>query len=151
MSTDALEMIPAVQQSSALKQAIAELTEKQATLRALGSGYTAGLPPVKRLTAEISQLQRRTLPTMVRALIAQLAAREAAVAQRIDSAAGGLRQIPPLAIEEARLDREVTMAAQLVANIQQRYTEARLAEGAGIPEDRIPDRGPHPHIPHIKI
>src|SRR2546430_14109128 len=99
MSTDALEMIPAVQQSSALKQAIAELTEKQATLRALGYRYTAGLPPVKRLTAEISQLQRRTLPTMVRALIAPLAGREAAVAQRVDFAAGRLRQMPPLVIE----------------------------------------------------
>ena len=151
LSTDALEMIPAVQQSSALKQAIAELTEKQATLRALGYRYTAGLPPVKRLTAEISQLQRRTLPTMVRALIAQLAAREAAVAQRIDSAAGGLRQIPPLAIEEARLDREVTMAAQLVANIQQRYTEARLAEVSSIPEVRILDRAPHPDMPLFNI
>src|SRR5256885_16862058 len=81
----------------------------------------------------------------------QLAAREAAGAQRIDSAAGGLRQIPPLAIEEARLDREVTMAAQLFANIQQRYTEARLAEVSSIPEVRILDRAPHPDMPLFNI
>src|SRR5205823_2925397 len=92
-STDALEMIPSVQQSSVLTQALGELTEKQATLRALGYRYTAGLPQVKRLAVEITQLERQTIPTMVRALIAQLGAREAAVTQRIDSAAGGLRVV----------------------------------------------------------
>src|SRR5439155_1240521 len=93
LSTDALETIASVQRSSALTQALRELSEKQATLRALRYRYTTGLPLVKRAMADISTLQRQTIPTMTRALIAQLAVREAALARRVDSAAGGLRRI----------------------------------------------------------
>jgi tyrosine-protein kinase Etk/Wzc len=151
LSTDALETIASVQQSSALTQALRELTEKQATLRALRYRYTDGHLPVRRLAADITALQRQTIPAMVRALIAQLAVREAGVARRVDSAAGGLRQMPPLAIEEARLERDVTIAAQLFANIQQRYEEVRLAEVSSIPEVRILDRAERPEAPLFSV
>src|SRR5947208_3160598 len=151
LSTDALETIASVQRSSALTQALRELSEKQATLRALRYRYTTGLPLVKRAMADISTLQRQTIPTMTRALIAQLAVREAALARRVDSAAGGLRRIPPLAIDDARLDRDVTIAAELFTNIQQRYAEAQLAEVSSIPEVRILDRAERPETPLFDI
>ena len=151
VSTDALETIASVQHSSALTQALRELTEKQATLRALRYRYTEGHLPVRRLAADVTVLQRQTIPGMVRALIAQLAVREAGLARRVDSAAGGLRQIPPLAIEEARLERDVTTAAQLFANIRQRYEEVRLAEVSSIPEVRILDRAERPEDPLFSV
>jgi len=151
LSADALETIASVQQSSALTQALRELTEKQATLRALRYRYTDGHLPVRRLAADITALQRQAIPAMVRALIAQLAVREAGLARRVDSAASGLRQIPPLAIEQARLERDVANAAQLFSTIQQRYEEVRLAEVSSIPEVRILDRAERPEAPLFSI
>ncbi|HEU5262520.1 MAG TPA: polysaccharide biosynthesis tyrosine autokinase [Gemmatimonadales bacterium] len=147
VSVDALETSPAVQHSSALMQGLKELTEKQAMLRALRYRYTEQHPPVRRLAGEIATLERHTIPALVRGLIAQLTAREAELSRNVDSVAGGLRQIPPLAIQEARLQRDVAIAEQLFANIQQRFEEARLAEVSSIPEVRILDRADPPHAP----
>jgi len=151
LSTDALETIASVQHSSALTEALRELTEKQATLRALRYRYTDKHLPVRRLAADIALLQRQTVPTMVRQLIAQLAVREADLGKRVDSTAGGLRQVPALAIEDARLERDVTVAAQLFTNIQQRYSEVQLAEVSSIPEVRILDRAQRPETPLFNL
>ncbi len=147
LATGALETIASVQRSSALVQALRELTEKQATLRALRSRYSDEHVPVRQTAADIATLERRTIPLLVQGLIAQLAAREAEQGRQVDSVAGGLRRIPPLAIEEARLQRDVTIAEQLFANIRQRYEEARLAEVSSIPEVRILDRAIRPEAP----
>jgi succinoglycan biosynthesis transport protein ExoP len=147
LATGALETIGAVQRSSAIVAALRELTDKQAEVRALRYRYTDEHPPVRRLAADIATLESRTIPQLVQALIAQLGAREAEQDRRIDSVAGGLRRIPPLAIEEARLQRDVTLAEQLFANIRQRYEEARLAEVSSIPEVRILDRAVRPEVP----
>jgi tyrosine-protein kinase Etk/Wzc len=147
LATDALETIGSVQRSSALVQALRELTEKQAELRALRSRYSDEHVPVRRIAADIATLERRTIPLLVQGLIAQLAARDAEQGRRVDSVAGGLRRIPPLAIEEARLQRDVTIAEQLFANIRQRYEEVRLAEVSSIPEVRILDRAVRPEAP----
>ena len=147
VSVDALETSAAVQHSSALMQGLRELTEKQAMLRALRYRYTEQHPPVRRLAAEIATLERHTIPALVRGLIAQLAAREAELSRNVDAVAGGLRQIPPLAIQEARLQRDVAIAEQLFTNIQQRFEEARLAEVSSIPEVSILDRADPPHAP----
>jgi len=147
LATDALETIGSVQRSSALVQALRELTNKQAELRALRSRYSDEHVPVRRIAADIATLERRTIPLLVQGLIAQLAAREAEQGRQVDSVAGGLRRIPPLAIEEGRLQRDVTIAEQLFANIRQRYEEARLAEVSSIPEVRILDRAVRPEKP----
>jgi len=151
VSTDALETIASVQRSSALTQALRELTDKQAALRALRYRYTDGYLPVRRLADDITKLRRQSIPALTRALLAQLAVREAGLGRRVDSVAGGLRQIPPLAIEEARLERDVTIAAQLFTNIQQRYAEARLADVSSIPEVRILDRAERPETPLFNV
>jgi tyrosine-protein kinase Etk/Wzc len=147
LATDALETIGSVQHSSALVQALRELTNKQAELRALRSRYSDEHVPVRRIAADIATLERRTIPLLVQGLIAQLAAREAEQGRQVDSVAGGLRRIPPLAIEEGRLQRDVTIAEQLFANIRQRYEEARLAEVSSISEVRILDRAVRPEAP----
>ena len=147
LPTEILELIGSVQHSSALVQALRELTDKQAELRALRYRYSDEHVPVRRLATDIATLERRTIPLLVQGLIAQLSAREAEQGRRVDSIAGEMRRIPPLAIEEARLQRDVAIAEQLFANIRQRYEEARLANVSSISEVRILDRAVPPEAP----
>jgi capsular exopolysaccharide synthesis family protein len=144
---DALELIPSVQHSTEVTRALADLTAKQAELRALLYHYTDKHPPVQNLKDQIRVLEQHTLPTLLRALVASLAGRESDLSQRVDSATRALRQIPPLAIEEARLERDVTSAELLFTNIQGRYEEARLAEVSSLPDLRLLGRAAVPHLP----
>ncbi|HEX2188624.1 MAG TPA: polysaccharide biosynthesis tyrosine autokinase [Longimicrobiaceae bacterium] len=142
-----LETIPSVQQASAIQSALAELTAKQAELRTLRAKYTDLYDPVRRLQGEVDALQGRTIPSLVGALSSELAAREAALDGLIGSASSQIQQIPPRAIEEARRQRNVDMAAHLFQNLQQRYEEARLAAVTSIPDVRILDRATVPYQP----
>jgi tyrosine-protein kinase Etk/Wzc len=73
--------------------------------------------------------------------------REATAARRLDAGSRTLRQIPPRAIEEARLRRAVTLAENVYTTLQQRYEEARLAEASTIPDVRILDAALVPRRP----
>jgi capsular exopolysaccharide synthesis family protein len=79
--------------------------------------------------------------------------RETELAQRVDAASAGLQKVPPLAVEEGRRQRDVTLAEQALANLQQRYEEARLAEVSSIPDVRLLDRAVEPQNPvgHAKL
>jgi capsular exopolysaccharide synthesis family protein len=144
---DALAMVGAVQRSTELVQALRDLTAKQAELRALRAHYTDQNGSVRRLAGEVDALTRRTIPALATSLAAELRVRETELAQRVDAASVGLRKIPPLAVEESRLQREVTLAEQVVANLQQRYEEARLAEVSSVSDVRLLDRASVPTDP----
>ncbi len=150
---DALAMVGAVQRSTELVQALRDLTAKQAELRALRAHYTDQNPPVRRLAGEVEALTRRTIPALASSLAAELRVRETELGQRVNAASVGLRKIPPLAVEETRLQREVTLAEQVVANLQQRYEEARLAEVSAISDVRLLDRANAPDQPlgHVAL
>ena len=139
VAVDALAMVGSVQKSTELSQALHDLTARQAELRALRVRYTDADPTVRRLAAEVAALERKTIPTMAAALTEEMAVRAAELRHRVDSAAGDLRRIPPLAVEEVRLQREVTLGEQAVANLQQRFEEARLAEVSSLPDVRLVD------------
>ena len=147
LSTDALEVVGSVQASSALKVALAEHTEKLADLRALRYGYTDDHPQVQRLVQEIDTLERRTIPVIATTLVEELTIRERDLLRRIGSASRELEQIPPRAIEEARLARSVEIADNLYTVLQKRYEEARLAEASAIPDVRVLDRAVIPERP----
>lgn len=147
LSVDALAMVGAVQRSTELVQALRDLTAKQAELRALRAHYTDENPPVRRLAGEVDALSRRTIPALASSLAAELRVRETELAQRVAAASTGLKQVPPLAVEETRLQREVTLAEQTVTNLQQRYEEARLAEVSSIPDVRLLDAAVEPQRP----
>ena len=144
---DALSMIGSVQKSTELSQALRDLATKQAELRALRVHYTDASPAVRRVAAEVDALQRRAIPAMATALTREMAVRAAELQQRVDSTAGDLRRIPPLAVEETRLQRDVTLSEQAVANLQQRYEEARLAEVSSLPDVRLVDPAVEPQEP----
>ncbi|HTR22299.1 MAG TPA: polysaccharide biosynthesis tyrosine autokinase [Gemmatimonadales bacterium] len=147
LSTDAFATIGAVQRSPEMSVALKELTDKQAELRALRLRYTEDAPPVRRAAEGVDSLTSRTIPRLGTQLLGQLRAREAALSERVSTTSGELQRIPPRAIEEARLERQVGIAASLYTNLQQRYEEARLAEASAIPDVRILDRAGVPESP----
>jgi len=147
VAVDALAMIASVQKSTELSQALRDLTAREAELRALRARYTDATPNVRRLAGEVAALEHRTIPAMAAALTQELAVRAGELEHLVDSAAGGMRRVPPLAVEETRLQREVTMAEQAVVNLQQRHEEARLATVSSLPDVKLVDPATEPQEP----
>lgn len=148
LAADAFGAIGAVTRSAELSQVLKEHADKQAELRSLRSRYADAYPPVQRLGAEIADLERRTIPGLAHALVAQLAVRERQLGRELDATSHNLRQIPPRAIEDARLQRGVELAEEFFNNVQGRYTEARLAaEASGVPDVRVLDPAVVPQRP----
>jgi capsular exopolysaccharide synthesis family protein len=143
----ALEGIGAVKSAGELMTALGDLTNKEAALRALRLRYTDDNPTVQRATAEVTLLRRQTVPTLARALMASIRTREKELDDRLGSTSRELRDIPPRAIEQERLSRDVTIAANLYTTLQSRYEEARLAEVSSIPDVRILDAAVPPEQP----
>ena len=139
--------VEAVQQSTELRQALEELTDKEAELRALRTRFTDQHAEVLRLSGEVEALKTVTIPRLGRTLLTQLSQREQALETMIGSATTELRQIPPRMIEEARLTRRVTIAETLYTEVQSRFESARLAAVSSIPDVRILDRATVPNSP----
>src|SRR2546421_7466670 len=147
LSADALVVIDAVQKSPELMQALKELTDKQAELRALRYTYTDQNFPVQQLADAVATLEHRTIPALLRAVRDNLAVRARDVEQRVDSTVRYLSNIPPLLFEQTRLEREVQVAGQLYASLQQHHDEARVAEASAVTDVRILDAPDQPYRP----
>ncbi len=147
LSLDALTMVPAVQSAPALKSALEERIGLRAEMRALLQRYTSDHPSVEKIQENIADLENRAVPRLAGELRMQLLNREAELESRIGSASSELRQIPPRAIEEARLERRVAIAENLHSMLRQRYEEARLAAVSTIPDIRILDPAVAPSRP----
>ena len=144
---DGLAFIGAVQRSADLTQALQELTAKQAERRALRYRYTEDHPAVRRVVADIELLERGTIPSLARRLVADLGTRQHVLAPQIAAGGRDLAAVPSHAIEEARLRREVDMAVALYGSVQQRYDEARLADASSIADVRVLDAAVAPQEP----
>jgi capsular exopolysaccharide synthesis family protein len=144
---EGLATIGAVQRAPDLAQALRELTAKRAEQRALAYRYTGEHPTLRRVSGEIEQLERRTIPDLTRTLAAELAARQRVLGQQVASGGRELREIPQRAIEEARLRRDVSIAENLFSAVQQRHSEARLAEASSIADVRLLDAAVAPQTP----
>ncbi|HXF82634.1 MAG TPA: GNVR domain-containing protein [bacterium] len=146
-SVQALEQVGSVQRSGALMQALRDLTAREAELRALRSRYTDDHPSVRRLATEVRALERQTIPALAGDLADGLRAREEELGRLVQASASNLRRVSPLAVEEARLRWDVEVAGELLANLRQRYEEARLAEVSSIPDVRLLDAARPPAKP----
>ncbi|HEV8265448.1 MAG TPA: polysaccharide biosynthesis tyrosine autokinase [Gemmatimonadales bacterium] len=146
-SVDGLAPIGAVQRSADLSQALRELTTKRADRRALEYRYTPDHPALRRVVGEIDVLERRTIPALAQALVIELGARERVLASQLEAGGHELREIPQRTIEEARRRRDVTIAENLFTSVQQRYSEARLAEASSIADVRVLDAAVAPQAP----
>lgn len=148
LSLDALMMIYSVQQHApAMVSALSERTTLQAEMRASLQRYTPDHPIVRDLQQRIQTLESRTLPELANELEMQLLDRERELEARIGSASTELRAIPPRAIEEARLKRQIAVAENLHTMLKQRFEEARLAAASTIPDIRVLDEAVTPSRP----
>jgi polysaccharide biosynthesis transport protein len=147
VSVEALEIVPAVRSSSQLLAALQELTAARAELRALRYRYTDEHVPVQEAAERLQRLEQQVVPGLARNLAAQLGARYATIQQQIGEASREMEQIPPRAIEEARLRRQVAVTEDLYTNLQRRYEENRLASASTVPDVRILDRASPPQNP----
>src|SRR2546422_447176 len=123
------------------------LTTKPAEQRALAYRYTPDHPTLQRVTSEIETLERTTIPALAKALATELESREAVLGTQITAGGRELRGIPQRAIEEARLRRDATIAENLFTSVQQRYSEARLAEASSTADVRVLDAAVAPRRP----
>lgn len=139
--------VESVQESSDLKTALEELTDKQAELRMLRTRYTDQHAEVRRLSGEVTALESEAIPSLASTLLTQLSIRAQDLDSQIGSATRELRQIPPRMIEEARLSRRVAIAEELFTTRQSRYESARLAAVSSVPDLRILDAASVPNTP----
>jgi len=147
VAVDQLAMIGAVQRSSELSAALKELTDRQAELRAMRFRYVDGYAPLRRVATQVDTLSKVVIPTLSRALMTGMTARERELAQQRDSIARDLRTAPPVALSEIRLARDQTNAEFLFSNLQQRYENARLAEVSTLADVRILEKAVPPTRP----
>jgi capsular exopolysaccharide synthesis family protein len=147
LPVNALSAIGSVQHAPELSNALKELSDKQAQLRSYRYHYTDAYVPLQRLVAEIADLEHRTIPTLARALAAQLATRETELGRQVGAASRDLRQIPTRTIEDARLKRNATLKEQTFLALQERYDQARLAAEASVPDVSILDPAVVPQRP----
>lgn len=147
VSAEALAVVGSVQQNVQLTQALGELTTKQAELRALRFKYQDTYPLVQKRIDEINTLERQTLPNLARQLLSELSAKETELGRRVAADAPRLQAVPSRAIDEARLQRAVSLADNLYQTLQKNYDEARLAEESAVPDARILDHAVVPQRP----
>ncbi|HEV2671134.1 MAG TPA: GNVR domain-containing protein, partial [Gemmatimonadales bacterium] len=145
--TAALSAIESVQHAPELSSALKELSDKEASIRALRYHYSDAYPPLQRLVAQVAELEQRTIPTLARSLSSQLAARETELGRQVTVASGDLRQMPRRTIDEARLTRNAQLKEQTYTALQQRFDQARLAAEATVPDVRILDPSIVPQRP----
>jgi len=122
-----------------LRSALDELARKRADLRALRFRYEDAYPAVQHLNGEVQAMATEAVPTIVRQLDADLTTRERLLATRVAARTDTLRTIPPRLLEEARLTRAATLAAELYTSVQQRYQEAQLALASSLPDVSVLD------------
>ena len=149
LSLEALGSIPAVRESPRLTAAVQEALAKQSEIRALRYRYTEQSAPVQRARADLVALEQRSIPALATQLLSELSSRETIVTPRVDSASQDLRQLPPLMLEQARLERGVVSAEALFSTVGQRYEAARLAQLSTLPGIRILDTAVEPRRPAI--
>jgi capsular exopolysaccharide synthesis family protein len=144
---EAFEVIPAVQNATEFKQALGALVENRATLRTLLQDYKDAYLPVQELRDNIEQSEQRDIPTLTRALIAQLRSQEQQLGSLLDARADELQQIPPRTIQEATLTQDVNTAQTLYNNVLNRLDQNRLAKASTQPDLQVIDVPSVPEVP----
>ena len=147
LSAVTLEAILSVRNNAELSAALGDLTSKLANLRALRARYTEDNPTVVQAKADVRRLQHETLPTLLRQLLDEMHTRETALNERINLASRDLQEIPVRSMNEARLTRDLAISQQLYTSLEQRYSEAKLADASSIPDVRILDPAVVPDKP----
>jgi capsular exopolysaccharide synthesis family protein len=117
-----------------VRAAVLELQAKRNALQAARQQYTDEHRIVRDLRDAEQKLQNETIPRLAAARIEQMRRREAELQSSIGTTATTLAGIPPRTLEELRLRRNITLAENLFAKVQNEYESAGLA-AAGMVAD----------------
>lgn len=141
-----LGTIGAVRESKELTAALGDLTEKRARLQQLRVAFAPGHPQVRSLETEIATLERQTIPSQARSMLADLQQQIGDADGRIGASSREMQQLPVRFTEEARRERNVAVAQMIYTQLQSAYEAARLSELSAAPDLRLLD----PAVPPTK-
>lgn len=144
---EAVELIPSVGSSSQLREVLASLVQARIEYRSLLQRYTAEHPLAREVADRIANFETNAIPALLAQLVRELRSEEDRLAARIASSGGDLSEIPPRAIEEARLRRRVAIAENLYTQLRGRYETSNLARASSLPDVRILDRAAVSRVP----
>lgn len=142
-----LGTIRAVRESQELSASLTELTAKRAEARQMRVAFSSAHPPLRQLEREIEEIERRTIPSQVDALLRNLEARIGDFDQRIAASAREMQQIPVRSTEEGRRERDVEIKQIIYTELQSAYEQARLSELSAAPDVRLLDSAVPPTRP----
>jgi tyrosine-protein kinase Etk/Wzc len=147
ITADAFMPITIAQHAPDLQVAMAELSKREGALRAAREIYTDQHPTVVQLRASVQAMRAQTIPAIIRSLIRQIDKREGDLNTQLQASSAQLRSIPQRSIELMRLQRDVSLKANIFSMLQSRYEEARLAEASAIPDISVLDTAVAPLSP----
>jgi succinoglycan biosynthesis transport protein ExoP len=147
ITADAFIGIPSAQSSPALQATLADLSKREAALRAARESYTDEHRIVQDLRASVETMRTQTLPQVLNTLINDLTARGTDLNRQMATASTELQNIPSRTIEQMRLQRDVVSRSSLYSMLQQRYAETKLAEAGATPDVSILDTAVTPLMP----
>ncbi len=147
ITADAFISIPSAQQSPDLQAALADLSRREAALRAAREQYTDQHKIVQDLKESVQALRTQTVPVLTQRLIATLQKRENDLNSQLGRTAADLKKIPARSIEQMQLQSNVQTKASIYSMLQQRYEEAKLAEASAIPDVSVLDSAVAPLYP----
>jgi capsular exopolysaccharide synthesis family protein len=133
-SATVLAMPVFVNRAPEVRAAVVELDAKRVALAAVRRQYTDEHRVVRELRDAERELQTQTIPRLAAARIDQMRKREAELETSVTTTARSLESIPPRALEELRLRRNVTLAEELFSKVQNEFEAAGLA-AAGMVAD----------------
>jgi capsular exopolysaccharide synthesis family protein len=145
--TDELQTIPSVLKAPELNRSLAALGTAEQELEALNFRYTPQSPNVQEAQAKVDTLRQQVVPTYINALSNALKAQAMALSSQINQASAEIRQIPGRMITEQQLTRDRDILAQMFANIQLQYQNARLMEASSTPDVQVLDPAVPPQRP----
>lgn len=147
ITVDAFQTIPSVNLAPQLKQALSDLTIREAEMSALLQRYTPDHPMVKSTQQTIDHLRNQAIPQYAQALIDQLRYQESDLEGRLRQSATELAAVPTVTITETRLTRDLQAADELFKMLNGRLEEAKLSELSAIPDVRVLDWAVAPQKP----
>lgn len=142
ITREAVLSIPSVNTDPAaenLRRVMAELSDREFSLRKAREGYTDSMPQVKAEIVAYNTVRMTTVPNAVFAYVQQLRIRERQLAGVIDLRTKDLRGIPARTIEEGRLKRQLDLATEMFRNLDTKTQEAKLAEAATVSDIGVLD------------
>lgn len=147
ITVDAFQTIPSANMAPQLKQALNDLTIREAELTALMQRYTPEHPLVKQAQTQIDLLRNTQIPQFAQALVDQLRYQETDLTGRLRQVATELARVPEVTITESRLTRDMEAADGLYKMLSARLEEAKLSELSAIPDVRVLDWAVAPQQP----